>query len=863
MGGSIERVLFTTWWIAVLLMWPFASDRLAAQERARVERRVVAGARYEAGAFHRFLLGTDYRDLWTTPINVPVLDLQRFAGGLRPVMRVGGQQSLGLALEGEDGRDYTFRGIDKDPSGVLPDDLQDTFIEGIVQDQISAAHPAGALVAEELSRAAGVPTVDSRIVVMGDDPALGEFRDAFAGRLGTIAVFPQPVSETNPGFEGVTEIIDHLELYERIRASPEDRVDAEALLRARLFDVLIGDWDRHRKQWRWAKTPGDDAWRPIPEDRDQAFSRFDGVILGIARTVQPRLVAFEDDYPRILGLTWNGWEQDRVLLTGLEWPVWERIARDLQTRVTDAAIDRAVRRMPPEYYALEGDRLETALRSRRDGLLDAARDFYEFLAQTVDAHATRRSEVARIEWEAGGHLHVTIFEDAADARPRGEPVFERTFLPDETDEVRVFLYGGDDRVLVRGPAGGIRLRVIGGDGEDVLDDSDSGSTQYYDASGATDLRRGPGTALDTREYEAPVPVPHVPWLPPRDWGSQTTSLPLSGWSEDFGFFLGGLVDHRRFGFRKNPYSSRHTIAGGYAFGAATPRVEYNGELRLENSDAYWSVRALVGGLELLRYFGPGNETTDDRSPEFFEVEQTQFHVSPGYTFPIGDSFEATLAPLAKFTSNEENPDHLVGQQQPYGSGDFGQLGASLGLKLDTRDAVSAPTRGVHLRATGTIYPSWWDVQETFGQLSGDVSTYLTTPGRLQTTLALRVGGQQNWGMYPFHESAFIGGGGFFGGRQAVRGLLQNRFAGDAALFGNAELRTRLGRIKLGIPAEVGIVAFADVGRVFLEEEDSDTWHDGLGGGISLAFLQRSNVLSIMGAESEGRVGLYIRMGFAF
>jgi hypothetical protein len=158
--------------------------------------RAVAGGHYAAGGVKRFLVGSDYRDLWTAAFDVPVLDLGSFAGGLTPVMRVGGQQSLGLALKGADGRDYTFRAVDKDPSSILPEDLQDTVVEGFVQDQISAAHPAGALVAEELSRAAGVPTVDTRFFALGDDPALGEFREDFAGTLGTVSVYPQPVSET-------------------------------------------------------------------------------------------------------------------------------------------------------------------------------------------------------------------------------------------------------------------------------------------------------------------------------------------------------------------------------------------------------------------------------------------------------------------------------------------------------------------------------------------------------------------------------------------------------------------------------------------------------------------------------------------
>src|SRR5439155_381606 len=83
--------------------------------------------------------GVAYRDLWTMPVVVERLDLRTFAGGLKPVRRVGGQETKGLAIRGADGRDYTFRAVDKDPGGVLPADLRDTIAERIVRDQIAAS----------------------------------------------------------------------------------------------------------------------------------------------------------------------------------------------------------------------------------------------------------------------------------------------------------------------------------------------------------------------------------------------------------------------------------------------------------------------------------------------------------------------------------------------------------------------------------------------------------------------------------------------------------------------------------------------------------------------------------------------------
>ena len=51
--------------------------RAARQVRTQT---VVAGAEYENAPGGRWLLGDDYRDLWATPIDVEVLELQTVGG---------------------------------------------------------------------------------------------------------------------------------------------------------------------------------------------------------------------------------------------------------------------------------------------------------------------------------------------------------------------------------------------------------------------------------------------------------------------------------------------------------------------------------------------------------------------------------------------------------------------------------------------------------------------------------------------------------------------------------------------------------------------------------------------------------------
>ncbi len=153
----------------------------------------------------------------------------------------------------------------------------------------------------------------------------------------------------------------------------------------------------------------------------------------------------------------------------------------------------------------------------------------------------------------------------------------------------------------------------------------------------------------------------------------------------------------------------------------------------------------------------------------------------------------------------------------------------------------------------------WDIETTFGEAHGEVATYLSAgDATFRPTLALRAGGKRLWGTFPFQEAAFIGDA------RTIRLGRQNRYAGDAAVYGNAELRLRLSRIFLFLPGHIGIFGIADAGRVFLEGESSDTWHTAFGGGIWMSFVQPGNTLSAAVTRSDDeRIAVYLSAGFAY
>lgn len=815
---------------------------------------VTPGAHYRSGGFHTLLFGKHYRDLWATPIRVEVLDLERFAGGLRPTARGGGMQTKSLRFRGANGRSYQFRSIDKDPSPLLPEPLRRTLARSIFQDQISAGHPAAPLVVSPLLDAAGVLHAEPRLVLLPDSPALGEFRHEFGGMLGTIE---ERAADDGPAFAGASKIVGTAELFERLEKHQQERVDARAFLAARLIDLFLGDWDRHQDQWRWARLGDSDTvpWTPIPRDRDQAFAKFDGLLLGLARLSAPQLVEFSPTYPSMVGLTWNARVVDRRLLTGLEWPVWDSVATALQGRLTDAVIDNAVQHLPAELRKLNQAPLAGALRHRRDQLPLAARRFYRLLAGEADAHASDKAERVEAAHPADGVLELSIYPAGA---AQATPLFHRRFVRSDTREVRLYLEGGDDSVMIQGPGSGAPLlRVIGGGGDDrVIDSSRSGRTRFYDARGTNavgGLRRVP---LDTRPYPDFRLSDSTPY-PARDWGGFWRFRPWMSSGPEVGFFFGGGVVRYDFGFRKRPYRSKLALRAGYATGADAFRAEFRGEFWRVNSRVRTELLLRASGIEVVRFFGFGNETPRIAPDFFYRVPQQQYVAAPSVTFPFGGSGAFTIGPVLKYAHTNLEAGRFISVSQPYGVGSFGEVGGAAGVEWDTRNGPAA-TRGVRLLAGGGVYPAVWDVTETFGEVHGEASTYLTPrTGSFGPTLALRAGGKKVWGRYPFFESAFVGGA------STVRGLREQRYAGDAALYGNAELRARLGRFFVVLPGEFGVFGLADAGRVFLEGESSDQWHTGVGGGIWFAFLETANTISVAVARGDGRTALYLRAGFAY
>ena len=872
---------------------------------------VTAGERYEASGIVRTLAGSNWRDLWTTPVRVPVLDLKTAGGGLT-AERAGGRQSKTLHFQGADGRRYIFRSADKFlHKEALPVALRHTVVGDVVQDQISTLLPAAGLLVGPLYEAAGLLHPWPTLVVMPDDPALGEFREEYAGLVGQFEENPQEGPDDTPGFAGSSKLVGVDNFLERLDETSKHRPDAAEYLAARLIQFMVADTDRGGDQWRFADFPNPAGegrlWRPVARDHDFAFMRPEGLVGRVATLAYPKLARFDGTFEPIRTLTFMTREMDRRLLVELPQERWDSVVTALQTQLTDGVLQAAVDRLPEEWQPIAAARLFAGLQARRNDLSSVASELFHMVSYEADVHATAEDELAEIERLADGSVDVRLYgpEAAAErtvaaglpgpparngdpSRGGAAPYFQRRFVPAETREIRLYMLGGDDVVRVTGNVNeSIRVRVLGGGGDDRLVDESSVSaggwaTTFYTAHGNDSVVRGPGTRVDDRRFNEMLPgrpLDLVAFAPDPDEAEpdedaqgpaavdvtlqeNVTERLLRPTYRDWGrtFRFGGAVD-----FRSGPGLLVGAASEFTRYGFRREEYKYRGR-----AQALYSVDTGGFGLELFGDYHPENtpmgaslaasatqfETfrfygygNDTEEPEGVSprVYRDQVTVRPAVYWQSQTSYFG-VGPVFRYGSPRYDEGSPIALLQPVGVDAYAQAGAAAELRFERGQHAGGEARGVAFEAGATAYPAMLDVGEAFGSTHAVARAWLPL-GR--PFVALRAGGQMLWGGFPVHESAFLGG------RTSLRGYETDRFAGDASVYGSTELHVPITTMEILVRGELGMFGLADAGRVFVDGDSPGGWHTSIGGGIWFSTMGYTVSL----AYAQGDIGrLYLRLG---
>ncbi len=825
-------------------------------------KTLAASGEYDAGQFKRSLFGEHYRQTWATPVKVKYLDMSIFAGGLTPVKLGGGHQTTSLELQGKDDHTYTFRLIDKDPSSKLPEGFLKTFAEDFVQDQISSSHPYAALIIPPMAKSIGIYHTDPQLVYMPFTTSLGPYIQQIGGKLGIVEAKPDENLSDFKSFGNVKKAVSTEKMYEQIRKDNDNEVDQPMFLKARLFDILIGDWDRHEDQWRWAEFKKDKGtlYRPIPRDRDQAFTKFDGFIPRlISKFILHDIQSFELKIkdPALLSIAARN--LDRNLLNKLSRKDWEKISVEIQTALSDEVIENAVHKMPSEVYAISGKEISDKLKSRRNQLLEVTNQYYSVLAKEVRVAGSDKKEFFKIVRSDETTL-LSIYKIDKDNKIDNE-IYERIFNNSETRELNLFALNGQDSVLIEGSsANAIKIRIVGGEGNDAIIDKSDGRTIVYDNNTEKNtIIQGKNTALrlSNKGYINDYKVNDFTYSK----SGKTVSL---DYDSDDGAFIGGGFTTKHYGFRKEPYSYDQTLIGRYAPKTGAYIIKYKANfysLFGKNTDLVLHA-AYNNPQHTFNYYGQGNSTTNiDDLNSFYRIRTKNISASAYLQRRFTDAFKVGIGPGYEYYRVEQSADRYVSTANFPDKADIENPSQFVTLRsyanIDFVNDPLFPTTGVRWKNEAAFFNEMGNTTDRFLKLQSDLSFYATPNINFPITAAVRIGAAANIGDYKFFQANSLGN------NTNLRGYRNNRFSGRSYLYQNSELRFKVANFRNYIfTGNLGLFGFFDAGRVYSDNPESNTWHTGSGPGFWLNLYNKFLFSGAYGFSKEGKY-ITLKTGFSF
>ncbi|NND07491.1 MAG: BamA/TamA family outer membrane protein [Saprospiraceae bacterium] len=816
--------------------------------------------------FYNWFWGKWYRELYGTEVKVPVLNLQYEKGGLVPVRRGGGMQTKSLRLEGPEGRQYSLRGMQKNVDKLLPEAFANTFVVDLMRDFFTTAHPYAAFVIPPMADAIDVYHANPQLVYVPSQDYLHGYNQEYGEGLYLFEERPAGDRSDVESFGRSDDIISSLDLLQQLQKSDHHLVDKDWVVRSRLFDLVLSDWDRHDDQWRWAKfDEGDDhIYRPIPRDRDQAFAKFDGFFTSLATRAVINLrpmQEFPDRTKKVHWLTWGTRYFDRRFLNELTWEEWQRQVEKIQEGLTDSVIDQALQTWPETIYNQGGSDIAKTLKARRDNLMDMAGDLYHFLAKSVDVVGTNKADYFLVERLSERFTRVRVYRSKDQEKER--KIYDRRFDHTETQEIILYgLDGKDDFKIVGEVTRGPKIRMVGGQDEDTfIDESKVGGPSkrnwIYDDLTKNKLKLN----AESKDKRSDVRLANEYHFREFDYPFTLAVPYLSIYSDD-GLFIGGAIDHTVPSFKKKPFGQRHQVGINYAF--ITSAFSFSWKGTFVDVLGRWNFKPSIHFQTprfAQNFYGLGNTSQNVESNEYYRVRTKLFRLMPAFERRFGGGAALGVSPVFEQFKVERTENRVISLSELNVRDEIfsnqAYLGAQVTYDLENKDNLVYPRRGMAFHARASLRQNLNVEDRSFREVGGELTFYIPLDKQQLVIFATHLGGRQIWGDFDFYHGATIGG------LSNLRGYRIERFTGGASLFHSNDVRIPLLRVKNNVlPMAIGMTLSADYGRVWAEGEDSDQWYGNVGG--SLWFnLVNSAVLRLGVHDGSEGARILAGLGYAF
>lgn len=798
---------------------------------------------------YKSVFGDFYRKVYYTPIEARTADLDTLYGGLKIKREGGGHQTVSLKAEDSLGREWDIRQIEKNAVQFLQttafkttnveDRFKNTAAERIIKDFYTAAHPYIFMVIPTLSEAAGVYHTNPRIFYLPKQPALGNYNKGYGDALYMIEESPDDSWLVSDVWGDPNHDIENTAgVYARLRRDEKYSIDEKMFIRARVFDMLIGDWDRHQDQWSWAEHEdenGNHLFVPIPSDRDQAFTNFDGAFFATLRGLSGFGKQFATYGPDIANVKWfnsAGLSLDRNLIQNKGREAWMKQAEYIQEHITDEVIEEAFTHLPPETQGKISNEVKEKLKGRRDNIVEITGRYYEYMASLAIVTATDKDDYIEVERLPAGKTRVKVsrIKDGEVADKISELIYDGEI----TKEIWIYGLDDDDVFEVHGEGDKpIKIKIIGGQNNDIYKIKNGRKINIYDhKSKPNTLERIDGkTKVELSDnYEQNL------FDKDKRIFNSNFILPSIGYNPDDGFLVKIQDVYTINKFKRNPFTAQHKFGFGYYFATKGFDISYNAQFAGIVKNYNLAIGANFTSPNYTRnFFGMGNETEnpeDDTSRDYNRVRVSRIGAEVGFvkSSPFGSYFGY----MASFQSVqiEDTPKRfLTDQVVTDGNSPFYERKYFAGLdatyRYESYDDVLNPTRGMNFEVSLGGKMNVNETENTYAYLKPSVAFFNALTKNRKFVLKTMVESHLNFGDgYEFYQAATAGGD------SGLRGYREQRFSGQTAFVAGADIRYSFPEFTTAfLPFQIGVFAGGDVGRVWVDELDSKKWHNDYGGGI--------------------------------
>ncbi|MEO2063656.1 MAG: metallophosphatase [Christiangramia sp.] len=823
---------------------------------------------------YRAIWGEHYRPLYSREFEFPVLYLDTIPGNLEVLGAGGGHQSRSLGFKDDEDHEYTLRALKKSALQYLQtsvvtthyveDFLENTVAERYVQDFYTTAFPYGTFPAGRLMDEVGIYHPDSKLYYVPKQEALGIFNQEYGDEL---YMWEEHVGGENKDLEVFgkpDDILNTADLFKEIRESKDAYIDEDLFIRARLLDMLMGDWDRHDGQYEWAEFEdenGKKKYLPIAKDRDQVFPKNDGFALSLLKLGFPQFRALENYTDMVKHPKWfntAAYSIDEAFIRNASWEDWQEQVNYIQEHITDDAIENAFAVLPEgiqnDSYTAQ---IKETLKARRGNLEKIAREYYKHLAEFDMFIGTEDDDHFLITRKPNGITTIEVKDED------GEVIAEKTYDSKDTRMVWVYGLDGDDEFQITGEGSSLLpLKIIGGEENDVYDFQNKKKAKLYDYKSKDNTIKTPGArkmlvdSYDINNYD-----------PKKKRIRQYTLFPSADFNSDVGLKLGLKNTYTTYGLARNPFTTRQSLSANYFFTTQGFDVDYTAEFAHIFYNWNFGLNAYYSSPNFtLNYFGSGNDSQydpDEVAKDYNRVKIQQWRFAPSLIWRNNPTTSFTIKPMiesievdydeGRFVADTFAPTNPVFDSQIYAGGE-------LNYNYWNKDRAAFPSRGMELDLTAGYKTNIDDHQNEFAYIRPMLALDYPLHESGFAAIATKIGGEAIIGdNYEFYHAAQLGGG----NTNSLRGYRNERFNGKYAFYQNIDLRSGITQFRTNfIPLRMGASVGFDYGRVWLDEDNSNDWHTDYGGSIFInAFKAFTGNIGYYVGDEGGRLNFTFNFDF--